>query len=98
MQIQGPSSLHGASRTNLDAIRGAQRPDSVAPQQRNEGLQAADQLDISAEAEMVSRVSEAASARADRIAEIRRQIEAGTYETEAKLEVAVGRLFDEIAG
>jgi negative regulator of flagellin synthesis FlgM len=47
-------------------------------------------------AEMVGRVQVVPDLRTDRIAQIRAEIAAGTYETEAKLEVAVGRLLDEI--
>ncbi|MCA9264478.1 MAG: flagellar biosynthesis anti-sigma factor FlgM [Planctomycetales bacterium] len=93
MQIQGPSSLHGAQR-----IQGPHRVQGAAPNKATESLQAADQLDISAEADMVSRVRDIPDVRADRVAEIRAQIAAGTYETEAKLDAAVGRLLDELAG
>jgi hypothetical protein len=55
-----------------------------------------DQVEISPEAELVSRVGEIADLRADRIAEIRSEIAAGVYETDEKLDVAVGRLLDEI--
>ena len=57
----------------------------------------ADQLDISREAEMASRVRELPDIRADRVAQVRAEIEAGVYETAEKLEIAVGRLFDEIS-
>jgi negative regulator of flagellin synthesis FlgM len=93
MQIQGPANLHGAQ-----AIHGPHRVNATAPQQPNDPIQSADQLDISAEAEMISRIRDVPDIRADRVAEIRQQIEAGTYETEDKLEMAVGRLFDELAG
>jgi negative regulator of flagellin synthesis FlgM len=36
--------------------------------------------------------------RADRVSELRAQIASGTYEAEAKLDVALGRLLDEMAG
>ncbi len=93
MQIQGPANLHGAH-----AIHGPHRVQGPAPQQPSGPIQGADQLDISAEAEMISRIRDVPDIRADRVAEIRHQIEAGTYETEDKLELAVGRLFDELAG
>jgi negative regulator of flagellin synthesis FlgM len=57
----------------------------------------ADQLDISNEADMVSRARDLPEVRTDRVAEIRAAIESGTYETPEKLEVAVGRLLDEIS-
>jgi negative regulator of flagellin synthesis FlgM len=57
-----------------------------------------DQLDISPEAEMVSRVRDLPDVRTDRVAELRAQIATGIYESEAKLDVALGRLLDELAG
>lgn len=47
---------------------------------------------------MVSRVHELPDVRTDKVAEIRQQIDAGTYDTDAKMEVAVGRLLDELSG
>ena len=70
----------------------------TAAQKSAEPLHGADQLDISHEAEMASRANEAAGVRADRVADIRAQIQSGTYETQEKLDVAIGRLFDELAG
>jgi negative regulator of flagellin synthesis FlgM len=46
---------------------------------------------------MVSRVRDLPDIRADRVAEIRAAIEEGVYETDEKLELAVGRLLDEIS-
>jgi negative regulator of flagellin synthesis FlgM len=45
----------------------------------------------------LSQVRNAPDIRADRVADIRSQIESGVYETSEKLDVAVGRLFDEFA-
>ena len=47
---------------------------------------------------MISRIRDVPDIRADRVADIRQQIEAGNYDTDDKLEVAIGRLFDELAG
>jgi negative regulator of flagellin synthesis FlgM len=46
---------------------------------------------------MVSRVRDLPDIRAERVAEIRAAIEAGVYETDEKLDIAVGRLLDEIS-
>ncbi|MFO7903773.1 MAG: flagellar biosynthesis anti-sigma factor FlgM [Pirellulaceae bacterium] len=54
-------------------------------------------MDISREADMVSRAREVPDIRTERVAEIRDAIQAGTYETSEKLDVAVGRLLDEIS-
>ena len=55
-----------------------------------------DSVELSHEAEVVGRVQDVPDIRADRIAQIRAEIAAGTYETDQKLDVAVGRLLDEI--
>jgi negative regulator of flagellin synthesis FlgM len=91
MQIQGPTHVHGPQSINA--------PHRVQPQQleANSGpARGADQLDISREADMVSRVRELPEIRTERVAEIRAAIEAGMYETEEKLDLAVERLLDEI--
>jgi negative regulator of flagellin synthesis FlgM len=93
MQIQGPANVHGAQ-----PIQSPHRVNETAPQQSSDSIHGADQLDISAEAEMISRIRDVPDIRADRVADIRQQIEAGTYETGEKLEIAIGRLFDELAG
>jgi anti-sigma28 factor (negative regulator of flagellin synthesis) len=89
MQINGPSHIHGPQTVHAPHRISATRPEiSLEP--------AVDQIDISPEAELVSRINDLPEVRADRIAEIRHQIEAGIYETDDKLNVAVGRLLDEI--
>ncbi len=93
MQINGPSHIHGPQ-----SLSGPHRTQAAAPQQAPQPLHGADQLDISSEADLVSRVNELPEMRTDRIAEIRSQIASGVYETQEKLDVAVGRLFDELAG
>ena len=64
-----------------------------------------DQVDISTEAELNSQIVELVNQleiqdlpeiRTDRVAQIREAIEAGTYETQEKLDIAIDRLLDEI--
>jgi negative regulator of flagellin synthesis FlgM len=62
------------------------------------GLHAADHIDISPEADQIASLDGVSDMRMDRIAEIRQQIAAGVYETTEKLDVAVGRLLDELVG
>ena len=92
MQIYGPAHVHG--------------PQAISAPHRNYASQATapagrpaevDQLDISHEASYVSRAMELPDVRADRVASIRAEIAAGTYETDEKLNVALARLFDEVA-
>lgn len=45
---------------------------------------------------MLSQVHNLPEVRQDRVADIRAQIKNGTYDTDAKLEMALSRLLDEI--
>ncbi len=92
MQIHGLTQIHGPQP--VSAPHRTQAPHGAAASGHTTG---ADQLDISQEADMISRVRELPEIRADRVAEIRAAIESGTYETSDKLEVAVGRLLDEFS-
>lgn len=93
MQINGPFSIHGAQPIQPQA--------DVAPVEEvkvtETSLQPTDELVLSSESTMVSRVHQTPDIRMDRVAEIRAQIADGTYETAEKLELAVGRMLDEFA-
>ena len=91
MEIYGPGRIDGPQ-----SVRAPHQARSIEPNTSVDSLQGMDQIDISPEAELVSRVGEIPDMRTDRVDEIRAQIEAGTYETDEKLDVAVGRLLDEI--
>jgi negative regulator of flagellin synthesis FlgM len=93
MQIHGPSYVTGAS-----SIHHIQRSGAAEAADRLHGFHGADQVDISSEAEQISRAGLDGSVRADRIAQIRQEIAAGTYETHEKLDIAIGRLLDELSG
>ena len=92
MQIQGSSSVHG-----VHGINSPHRASRPQPTQPSQPVQQADQLDISHEAELASQLHDVPEIRADRVAELRAQIQAGTYETPEKLDVALDRLLDELA-
>lgn len=92
MQIHGPTHVHGPQPINAPHRAAAPQPTAQSGY-----TMGADQLDISREADMVSRIRDIPDVRADRVAEIRAAIEAGTYETPEKLDIAVGRLLDEIS-
>ncbi|MBN00804.1 MAG: flagellar biosynthesis protein FlgM [Planctomycetaceae bacterium] len=91
MEIYGPGHIDGPQ-----SIKAPHRVRAAEPNTTTDDVQNLDQVDISAEADLVSQVNNIADVRADRIAEIRAEIEAGTYETDEKLDVAVGKLLDEI--
>ena len=87
MQIRPTSNIQTTSSINLQTqstSAGAQSGASIP----------VDQLDISAEAQMIGQTS--GDIRADRVAEIKAQIASGQYETSAKMDIAMSRLFDAI--
>jgi negative regulator of flagellin synthesis FlgM len=89
--------IYGLGRVDsTHAVHGPHQTRAIEARQGVDGLQAMDQVDISPAAEMVGRVADLPEIRADRVTEIRAQIAAGVYETDAKLDVALGRLLDEI--
>lgn len=92
MQIQGPTYVHGPQSMNAP-----HRTTAPQPAARSGATTGADQLDISREADIASRLRDIPDIRADRVAELRAAIEAGTYETPDKLETAVSRLLNEIS-
>lgn len=91
MQINGISHVHQAQ-----AINGPHRTMGAGQAAQPSRAMGVDQLDISHEADLVSRVRDVPEMRMDRIAEIRSAIEAGEYETDEKLDIALDRLLAEI--
>lgn len=91
MYIQGSSYVHGAQPINAP-----HRSYSSQPAQAPATSRGSDELDISPEANLVSRVRDVPDIRADKVAKIKAQIANGTYDTDAKLDVALSRLLDEI--
>ncbi|NIL96660.1 MAG: flagellar biosynthesis anti-sigma factor FlgM [Planctomycetales bacterium] len=91
MQINGPSHVHG--------------PQSISPTQPTNPAQPAglteaiggDEVSISREADILSRIGELPDVRQERVDQIRAEIANGTYETQEKLDLAIARLLEEIA-
>jgi len=92
MQIHGVNHLHGAQ-----SISGPHRTQAAASPQ-NDAWSGIDEVDISHEADMVSRAHDLPDIRADRVAQIRSEIASGIYETDEKMDIALGRLLDELSG
>ena len=93
MQIHGPTHVSGAQPTNASHKLHSAQPTAPKPH-----MTPIDQVDISQEAEMVSQMREAPDIRQELVTRIKSEIEAGTYETDAKLDIALGRLLDELGG
>lgn len=91
MHIYGPAHLHGAQPIGPPHSTRPSKP-SAAP--GSTPIQ--DELDISDAARLVDQAKQVPEVRQDRIDQIRAEIAAGTYETDEKLDIAVGRLLDEI--
>jgi negative regulator of flagellin synthesis FlgM len=92
MQIFGPSSVQ-----NTRAIAESIRTNSAQPTTHPISIDTVDQLDISREAQYLMQIHGAPDIRAERVADIRSQLETGRYESSDKLNVAVDRLLDELA-
>ena len=56
-----------------------------------------DQVEISAEAQLMSTQAAGTEIRADRVADVRAQVAEGNYDTAEKMDIAMSRLFDELA-
>ena len=59
-------------------------------------LPAADKLELSGATHLLKALKSGADLRADKVAEIKAQIEAGTYEDDRKLDASVDRLLDDL--
>jgi negative regulator of flagellin synthesis FlgM len=91
MQVYGPAHLHGAQ------IVGPPHAARISPPaEPAAGSPIQDELQISDAGRLVEKVHDLPDVRQDRVSQIRAQIAEGTYETEEKLRIAVGRLLDEI--
>ncbi len=96
MQIYGPFRVSAAQQSSP-----AQRiqPQQADPTTAKPATQSADQLDLSSGVNRLDSAQIAGSGeiRTDRVADIRRQIADGNYETPEKLDAALDRLLDQFA-
>ncbi len=88
MQIRPTNNVQSAQPLNLQTQNSTEKSSNSLP---------LDQLDISAEAQMLSHTQSTGGIRTDRVAEIRTQIAEGVYETPEKIDLAVARMLDEFA-
>ena len=89
MQIHGTHQIHGTQALNGPHFN--QRPQHTAGSQ---SAQPVDRLDISPAALEASQAS--GDIRSDLVAQLRAEIQGGSYETADKLDVALDRLLDAI--
>lgn len=93
MEVQGTSSI-GASKPITQV-----RPKVSVEQTPSVGgiSSPQDQVDISPMGKMMGEASQASGIRQERLAQIKAAIDAGTYDTPEKLEMALSRMLGQIA-
>ena len=91
MHIYGPAHLHGAQPVGPPHSARLSKPGAAS-----ESAPIQDELEISDTARLVEQAKQVPEVRQDRIDQIRAEIADGTYETDEKLDIAMGRLLDEI--
>jgi negative regulator of flagellin synthesis FlgM len=94
MEVHGPGSLARPSPVlQPQSVQAARAPETANP-----AMQAGDHVEISEMGRILDEISRVPDVRADKVAELRHAIQAGTYETPEKLEIAVERLLADIGG
>ena len=91
MQINGPVHVHGPQPINSPHRTAAPQPTT-----QPERLSTVDQLDISREGELASRIHDIPDVRTDKVEAIKAQIASGLYDSDDKIEAALDRLLDEL--
>lgn len=91
MQVYGPAHLHGPQPIGAPHMTRAPQPASPSS-----GAPIQDELQLSSEAQWIDKVHQLPDIRQELVARLRAEIAAGTYETDEKLDITVGRLLDEI--
>ena len=92
MEINNDFSIHGPHN-----LRPAGKPHITQRTEVSESIfETQDELEISTEAKYLAQIRQMPEIRTDRVAELKAQIQAGDYDTDEKLEVALDRLLDEI--
>ena len=91
MHIYGPAHLHGPQSIGSPHASRPSRPVS-----RPDTSPINDELEISDVARLTEQAREVPEIRQDKVDSIRAEIAKGTYDTDAKLDVAIERLLDEI--
>jgi negative regulator of flagellin synthesis FlgM len=91
MHVYGPAHLHGPQAVNAPHAARINQPTATP-----EAGPIQDELQLSEAGQLIDKAHDLPDVRWDRVNQIRAQIAEGTYETDDKLNVALGRLLDEI--
>ena len=86
---------HIAGNSQVQQIVAKPVQKSVAPAEAPATQKSADKVELSGVSHLLDALK-SNDVRADKVAEIRAQIAAGTYETDAKLDMAADRLLDDL--
>ena len=90
MNVNNVGSSSPVQKIVSNPIQKSIAPD--APQQ----LRATDRLELSGVSHLLKSLKSDTGIRADKVADIKLQIESGKYEDDAKLDVAVDRMLDDL--
>ena len=88
------NNVGGSSPVNPVYTKPVAKPAASAPAEATRGK---DRLELSGLSPLLKTLQSGGDIRADKVAAIKTQIEAGTYEDDKKLDAAVDRLLDDLA-
>lgn len=91
MQINGAFSVHGAHQLKPSAKNTLTETGNA-----QNIFQPNDEVEFSAEANWLNQVNDLPDVRADRVADLRAQIQSGQYDSNDKLDIALDRFLDEL--
>lgn len=91
MEVRGLGSV-GASRP----VTGARPPVETSEAASTNSMTPKDEVEISSLGKMLDDVSRVSGLREQRLAQIKAAIENGTYDTPEKLELALGRMIEQV--
>ena len=99
MQIQGPAHLQTTG--SVEGTQSVQPSNAMNETQHTSEVASnpaagADEISISQEADLLSKIGDIPDIRQERVDQIRAEITSGVYETDEKIDIAVSRLLDEI--
>ena len=90
MQVNGPGPVSGNTPIGrTEPVSGSTKPEATRP------ITPRDEVEISEVSRMFDQLSQSSSVRAERLAQIKAEIDAGTYDTPEKMEAALSKLFGE---
>ena len=90
MDVSGIGSVSGATPARAVA------PAAAQPATSSQIAAPKDELEISTAGKMLDRLSESPDVRAERLAQIKKAIDNGSYDSDEKLEAALSKMFDSL--